>query len=97
MKSLHRLIRYSYDIVPYYHALFKENDLRPDDIQILDDMMKIPLLGKTDIQDNKLDLTSTAITKRELYEYYRGGTNYPIHFLLTREHKLAAGREVPLL
>jgi phenylacetate-CoA ligase len=85
-KKLQHLVKQCYETVPYYHKLFKENKIKPNEIQSLDDLTHIPLLEKTHIQNKKQELISTTIPKKELYEYHSGGTNYPINFLLTKEH-----------
>jgi phenylacetate-CoA ligase len=51
-EKLARLIRHAYENVPYYSKLFKENGLRPDDVQTTSDLAKIPILTKKTIREN---------------------------------------------
>jgi phenylacetate-CoA ligase len=55
---LGRLIRHSYEYVPYYRKLFDELALLPADIRTRDDLKKLPTLTKDDIRRNFEDLVS---------------------------------------
>ncbi len=59
-KKLRAIIKHSYNYVPYYHKLFSENRLRPDDIKTIDDLDKIPISNKNDIKDSPLEETVAA-------------------------------------
>ena len=43
---LKKIIHYSYNKVPYYHHLFKNLDIKPEQIQSVNDLEKIPILTK---------------------------------------------------
>jgi len=45
-KKLQRLIRHSYEKVPYYRQLFDSLGLKPEDVQSTEDLKKLPLLSK---------------------------------------------------
>jgi len=51
-KKLRLMIKYVYSNIPYYHELFKSLNIKPIDIKILDDLQKIPILTKSEIQNN---------------------------------------------
>ena len=51
-KWLKKIIHYSYDKVPYYHHLFKNLDIKPEQIQSVSDLEKIPILTKDIIRTN---------------------------------------------
>jgi len=59
-KKLRALIKHSYEYVPYYHSLFKEAGLRPDNIRTIDDLDKIPISKKKDIIDLPLEKNVAA-------------------------------------
>jgi len=42
-ERLRALIKPTYTNVPYYHDLFNEGQLTPDDIETTDDLLKLPL------------------------------------------------------
>lgn len=48
--KLKHLIDYAYQHVPYYRTLFNEINLNPGDINSLDDLNKIPVTTKADLQ-----------------------------------------------
>jgi len=50
IKKLRTLLTYAYNNVPFYHTRFKDIGIRPDDIKIIDDLDRIPLTTKEDIQ-----------------------------------------------
>jgi phenylacetate-CoA ligase len=52
LSQLKKTIRYAYNTSPYYHSLFKENNLRPSDISKFSDMTKIPYTKTEDLQND---------------------------------------------
>ena len=51
-KRLHKLVAYVYHNVPFYRKKMQELDLLPDDIQSIDDIVKLPFTTKQDLRDN---------------------------------------------
>lgn len=51
-KKLHAIIKYSYENIPIYHKKFKKTNITPEDIKTTDDLIKIPVLTKEEIQKN---------------------------------------------
>jgi len=45
-KKLKRLIKHSYEKVPYYRQFFDSLNLKPEDVQSAEDLPKLPLLSK---------------------------------------------------
>lgn len=84
-RNLHALLKYAYETVPYYRKVFKERHLLPGDIKNADDLIKLPVLTKTDIRKNFEDLISRAIPRDQLVPYESGGTGNPINFYITKE------------
>ncbi len=78
-KKLQELIRYVYRFVPYYKAMFMERGLKPDDIQTVDDLRKLPVLTKEDILEHGDKLVSVEYIGSQLTNYRTGGsTGKPI-------------------
>ena len=74
-KKLRALITHSYAHVTYYHNLFKKVGLRPDDIQTIDDLYKIPITRKTDIRDLPVeDVIASDYTVDQCYVTRTSGT-----------------------
>jgi phenylacetate-CoA ligase len=65
-KKLRALIKHAYENVPYYHHLFDSVGIKPQNIQRLKDLQKIPILSKENIRKNypdKIITSGTDITK----------------------------------
>jgi phenylacetate-coenzyme A ligase PaaK-like adenylate-forming protein len=74
-KKLQALVKHSYDHVSYYHSLFREARLHPDDIKTVDDLGKIPISKKENIRDLPLrELTATNIDLGKCLEFKTSGT-----------------------
>ena len=51
-KRLHKIVEYVYHNVPFYRHKLQELDIRPDDIQTIEDIHKLPFTTKKDLRDN---------------------------------------------
>lgn len=51
-KRLHKIVEYVYHNVPFYRNKLQEMDITPDDIQTIDDIVKLPFTTKKDLRDN---------------------------------------------
>jgi phenylacetate-CoA ligase len=83
--NLRLLIEHAYKSVPYYHKVFKERGLKPDDIKTVRDLEKLPVLTKATIRQNFVDLISREVSRNELISYSTGGTGSPLRFYITKE------------
>jgi phenylacetate-CoA ligase len=83
-KKLKALVKHSYDYVPYYHSLFKEAELHPDDIKSIDDLSKIPILKKEDIRNAQVE----EITPTNMDLSTSGTTGIPISVYCEKEAML---------
>lgn len=80
-KKLRALIKYSYQNVPYYHELLRDQNLHYSDIKSTKDLKKIPVLTKKNIQQNLNNMISINFNKNTLLENHTGGsTGHPIIF-----------------
>ena len=52
VKRLHKIVEYVYHNVPFYRNKLQEMDIRPDDIQTIEDIRKLPFTTKKDLRDN---------------------------------------------
>jgi phenylacetate-CoA ligase len=81
MKQLEKLLRHSYENVPYYRRVFDERGLKLKDIQDFDDLKKLPYLTKEIIQNNLEDLVAQNYPKSKLqYSTTGGSTGIPMGF-----------------
>ena len=51
-KRLHKIVEYVYHNVPFYRNKLQEMDITPDDINTIDDIVKLPFTTKQDLRDN---------------------------------------------
>jgi len=88
--KLRGLIKHSYEHVPYYHNLFKEAKLTPDDIKTMEDLQKIPITRKMDIVDLPLEnIVASNIDLSECWvERTSGTTGTPLAVYWEKKAKL---------
>jgi phenylacetate-CoA ligase len=88
LERLRHLLRFSYEHVPYYHKVFRENNLKPHDIQDLADLEKLPILTKDIIRKNFQELIATNYSaKGTVLCSTSGTTGEPICFLKTKQQQ----------
>jgi phenylacetate-CoA ligase len=81
MAELNRLLNYAYENVPYYKRIFKERDIKPDDIRSFKDLERIPFLTKEIIRKNTKELISKEYPLEKLKFVTTGGsTGNPLGF-----------------
>jgi len=51
-RRLHKIVDYVYHNVPFYRKKLQEMDIRPDDINTIDDIVRLPFTTKKDLRDN---------------------------------------------
>jgi len=54
-KKLRAVIKHAYENVPFYHRKFDKAGIKPDDIQSVNDLSKVPVTTKLEIQRSSLD------------------------------------------
>jgi len=87
-RSLKALIRYAYNTVPYYRRMLRKRGLKGDDIKDIEDLQKLPILERNDVQDNLENLISTSYPKKNIRKGNTGGsTGEPLMFYTTRENR----------
>jgi len=83
-KKLRKIIRHAYENVPYYHELFNASGILPEDIQGVDDLQKIPITYKSDLQyQDSSQLLSRANDQRIISMATSGETGFPLEAKLT--------------
>jgi phenylacetate-CoA ligase len=92
-KRLKRIVDHAYLTVPYYHDLFKKNNLHPKDIKKISDIEKIPVTTKQDIINNfPSRILSTSIGEKYSVEHTSGSTGLSLSVArspLTKSYELA--------
>ncbi|UCE29508.1 MAG: phenylacetate--CoA ligase family protein [Candidatus Bathyarchaeota archaeon] len=78
-KKLRNIIKHAYNNVEYYHALFKSLNLHPTDVKNVDDLCKIPILTRLQIQkDPEKIIAHDADRKRCITSRTSGSTGRPL-------------------
>ena len=89
-KKLRKLIRFAYETVPYYHNLFKTNNIDPESIRTVADLKKIPITTKEDLLKAGDSWLSNAVDKKSCKYIRTGGstakvlTFYKSHYNISR-------------
>lgn len=84
-KKLRALINHAYRNVPYYHNLFKKENIYPENIKNKEDLKKIPILTKDLIRKNLLDLLARNIKQKNIIESYSSGsTGEPMKYYIDK-------------
>lgn len=73
-EQLRHVVRHAYETVPYYRRLFDARRLKPEDFKSQQDLVKLPILTRKDIQSNFEDLRSRAFSKNQLSLGHTSGT-----------------------
>jgi phenylacetate-CoA ligase len=73
-EHLEATVRHAYASVPYYRRIFDARKLTPADVRRREDLVKLPLLTKSDIRQNFDDLCSRDIEKRDFRSGHTSGT-----------------------
>ncbi len=62
---LHRMIRHAYKTTPFYKNLMDQAKVKPADIRTEKDLLKLPPVTKTDIQENYDSIVSSAFKEED--------------------------------
>lgn len=73
-EKLKRLLKHAGDKVPFYKRRYAECGFQVDEIQNFTDIKKIPVLKKTDINENLNDLIADGSDYQTLFHSISGGT-----------------------
>jgi len=85
-RKLKRLLRHAYENVPYYHRLFNDAGIRPEDIKSRQDLSKIPITTKAQLQDLAPEEIMARGTDRSKCIEFRtsGSSGRPLSVYLTK-------------
>ena len=84
-------IDYCAEHSPFYRRLFQANNISPEDISSIEDLILVPLTRKSDLEEYNRDFL--AVAEREIVDTCRtsGTTGRPIDILLTMEDCMRLG------
>ena len=91
-KKLRELISFSYDNVPYYHQIFTELKIHPEEIHSRKELEYLPILTKQKIRDNFKDIVSRNLSSQKYYENRTSGsTGDPLRYYYSKYDRLIGG------
>ena len=89
LKRLQRLVDFAYKRVPFYTERFRSLGLLPGDIRSLDDLRKVPPLGRQDVIDRHHAMVDSTLGNAcDLADRSVRGPGEPIPFAPFRQHQL---------
>lgn len=71
---LRKIVRHSYENVPYYKEVFDALKLKPEDIMTTEDLPKLPILEKDTVRKLPQSLLAKNIDSKEIILQYTSGT-----------------------
>ena len=83
-KKVKAILEHAYSHVPYYRRQFTEAGITPQDINTLQDFLKIPLLTKADIRENFNDLLATDMKRPSFTMRTSGSTGIPLEIIVDK-------------
>ena len=84
-EKLRKIIKFSYNRVPYYRELFERINLRPDDIRNIEDLEKVSILTKDKIKKNWNKFAPKGMENIDFINRTTGGTTgTPLEYRITK-------------
>jgi phenylacetate-CoA ligase len=73
-KKLRAIIKHAYDNVKFYHQIFDSIGIKPEDIKTAQDLSKLPIITKVDIQKNFLRFVARGVNLAKCEKYRTSGS-----------------------
>jgi phenylacetate-CoA ligase len=79
IKKLRQVLKHAYENIAFYHKRFKSIKVKPNDIKSIEDLHKIPVLTKSEVQKNFKSLIARGISMSQCKkEQTSGSTGVPL-------------------
>jgi phenylacetate-CoA ligase len=86
LKKLKEIIFYAYKNCPGYYDLYNESNIKPNDLNKVEDIKYFPLITKEILRDNIKDFVSRDVNlKKKSYVTTSGSSGIPFGFYNTKE------------
>jgi len=86
-RKVREIVNYAYDHVPFYHSKFKQLGLKPGDIKGVEDLNKLPIVRKEELQRSNETISNEFNNANLLVEPTSGSTGQPLFVYLTRREE----------
>lgn len=73
-QCLRTFVKHSFDTVPFYRKQFKKRGINPNEIQTIEDLQRVPIITKEEVQDHYHGMVSEKIPKRQQIMVHTSGT-----------------------
>ena len=85
-KRIRAIVHHAYEHVPFYHRKFDEAGVRPDEIKSAEDLCRLPMTTKTELQATPLDevIANTFDVKNCLKKMTSGSTGVPLTIVVDK-------------
>ncbi|RLI40587.1 hypothetical protein DRO69_12710, partial [Candidatus Bathyarchaeota archaeon] len=81
-KKLRAIVKHAYETVPFYHKLFKTHKIAPETVRTVDDLRKLPMITKKEVQENFEALVSKKVNVSNcIKQKTSGSTGLPLTIL----------------
>ncbi len=80
-EKLKKLVNYAYHSVPFYKKMFDEMGIRPEEIESISDLSRLPVLSKKEILDNEKSLIAPNFNQKLYTRKTGGSTGMTLHFM----------------
>ncbi len=84
-EELDRLLQHVYSEVPYWKKRFEKLQMTPEDIKSYDDFIKLPLITKEDIRNNRKNMVAASFEGKTWTKATGGSTGTPLAFEYTSD------------
>src|SRR3989338_4865465 len=92
---LKKIIKHCYENVPYYRETFDKLNLKSKDITNTDDLKKLPVISRGDINLNRERMLAKNIPARNLIAAYTSGTTgSPMKLFFTKKEMIFDGARI---
>lgn len=81
--ELQRLLQHVFSSVPYYQRKYADAGIKLEDIRTLEDFSRLPPLTRTEVNEHREELRSTAFQRKLLPHATGGSTGQPTRFYIT--------------
>ena len=84
-RRLRDIMVYAYKHVPYYRRTLKSFSLKPENFKKIEDLRKLPIISKDDIQKKPNDFISQSKGKDSFWVKTSGSTGNPAAVLWSKD------------